>query len=117
LRIYIKLIYVDYPELQVVFISSSILEIYRGDSDLSRRAVSYLLPELSLREFTELELGTVLPAVSLDQVLKDHLSISYQILEQIKPIPIFQNYRKWRAYPFSKEGKVITLKSCEKPFC
>jgi hypothetical protein len=110
----LKLIYGDYPELQVVFISSSILEIYRGDSDLSRRAVCYLLPELSLREFIELELGTVLPAVSLDQVLKDHLSISHQILEQIKPTPIFQNYLKWRAYPFSKEGKVNYLEKLRK---
>jgi len=114
LRKYIKLIYVDYPELQVVFISLSILEIYRGDSDLSPRAASYLLPELSLREFIELELGTVRPVVSLDQVLKDHLLISYQILEQIKPTPIFQNYRKWRAYPFYKEGKVNYLEKLRK---
>jgi len=69
----LNLIYDENPELQVVFISSSILEIYRGDSDLSPRAVSYLLHELSLREFIELELGTVLPAVSRDQVLNDHL--------------------------------------------
>jgi len=101
----LNLIYDENPELQVVFISSSILEIYRGDSDLSRRAVSYLLHELSLREFIELELGTVLPAVLRDQVLNDHLSISHQILEQIKPTPIFQNYLKWRVYPFFMDGK------------
>lgn len=113
----LKLIYDDYPKLQVVFISSSILEIFRGDSDLSRRAVSYLLPELLLREFIKLELGTAMPAVSLDQDLKDHLSISHQILEQIKPIPIVQYYLKWRAYPFSKEGKVNYLEKLRKPFC
>ncbi len=101
----LKLIYDDFPGLQVVFTSSSILEIYKGDSDLSRRAVSYLLPELSLREFIELELEIMLPSVSLDQLLNDHLSLSHQILEKIKPIPTFQNYMKWGAYPFFKEGK------------
>jgi hypothetical protein len=62
----LKIIHDDHPELQVLFTSSSILEVYRGDSDLSRRAVSYLLPELSLRELNELKLGTVMPVVSPD---------------------------------------------------
>jgi predicted AAA+ superfamily ATPase len=109
----LKLIYDDFPGLQVVFTSSSILEIYKGDSDLSRRAVSYLLPELSLREFIELELEIILPSVSLDQVLNDHLSLSRLVLEKIKPIPSFQNYMKWGAYPFFKEGKENYLRSCE----
>ena len=47
----IKLIYDDFPELQVIFTSSSVLDIYKGESDLSRRAVNYHLKELSFREY------------------------------------------------------------------
>lgn len=34
----IKLIYDNFPELNVIFASSSMLEIYKSESDLSRRA-------------------------------------------------------------------------------
>jgi uncharacterized protein len=47
----IKLIYDNFPSLNVIFTSSSMLEIYKAESDLSRRAVSYNLKELSFREF------------------------------------------------------------------
>ena len=47
----IKLIYDNFPELKVIFTSSSMLEIYKSESDLSRRAVTYNLKELSFREF------------------------------------------------------------------
>jgi predicted AAA+ superfamily ATPase len=51
----IKLIYDQFPKLKTVFTSSSMLEIYKEESDLSRRAVSYFLKELSSREFTYFE--------------------------------------------------------------
>ncbi|WP_111668738.1 ATP-binding protein [Algoriphagus litoralis] len=103
----IKLIYDDFPELKVVFTSSSILEIYKGESDLSRRAVSYLLPELSFREFIELETGISFPAISIDLLLKDHVGICAQLMPIIQPVALFQKYAKWGVYPFFKEGKEI----------
>ena len=42
----LKLIYDQLPSIKVVFTSSSILEINKGESDLSRRAVKYMLKEL-----------------------------------------------------------------------
>jgi uncharacterized protein len=47
----IKYIYDRYKDLKVIFSGSSILEIYKGEADLSRRALSYQLYGLSLREF------------------------------------------------------------------
>src|SRR5690606_12186118 len=63
----IKLIYDNFPELNVVFTSSSMLEIYKSESDLSRRAVSYNLKELSFREFIALETQKVLPVYSFSE--------------------------------------------------
>ena len=51
----IKLIYDQFPRLKTVFTSSTMLEIYKEESDLSRRAVSYFLKELSFREFIYFE--------------------------------------------------------------
>lgn len=51
----IKNIYDSYPDMHIVFTGSSLLEIYKGDADLSRRAISYHLHGLSFREFIELE--------------------------------------------------------------
>jgi uncharacterized protein len=103
----LKLIYDDFPELKVVFTSSSILEIYKGESDLSRRAVSYLLPELSFREFIELETGVTFPVISFEEVLQEHVRLASQISSSIQPVALFQKYVKWGAYPFFKEDTEI----------
>ena len=101
----IKLIYDDFPELKVVFTSSSILDIYRGESDLSRRAVSYELKELSLREFIALEYNIYLKTYSLTDILYHSKDIIPEILSKIKPIAVFQEYIKYGAYPYFTEGK------------
>ncbi len=101
----IKLIYDNVPDLKVVFTSSSILEIYAGESDLSRRSVSYLLNELSLREFIALEKGITFAAYSLDDILKNHVEISSTINNKIKPIELFKKYTQYGAYPYFIEDK------------
>ncbi|MFN3998817.1 ATP-binding protein [Algoriphagus sp.] len=101
----LKLVYDNFPSLKAVFTSSSILEIYKGEADLSRRLVSYNLPELSLREFIQLEKGIQLPTVNFSDILKNHVSIASEILDQVPPIPEFLAYQKFGAYPFFKEGK------------
>lgn len=100
----IKLIYDKYPKLKTVITSSSILEIYKGESDLSRRLVSYNLNELSLREFVELNSSIKIPAFSLDEIIINHEEIALNILKKIKPVFEYGNYIKYGAYPFFIEG-------------
>ena len=47
----LKLVYDKFPDLQVCFTSSSIIELSRARGDLSRRAVMYDLYGLSFREY------------------------------------------------------------------
>ena len=101
----IKLIYDNHPELFVVFTSSSILEIYKGESDLSRRAVSYELKELSLREYIALETGIKLPVFSLTDIIENHVSISMELMKKIKPIKEFNDFLKIGSYPYFKEDE------------
>ena len=102
----IKNIYDDYPELKVVFTGSSILEIDKGEADLSRRAVIYELPVLSLREYITINYGIETAVYTLPDVLKNQYDIANQINKIIKPVKEFNNYNKNGAYPFFKEAEL-----------
>lgn len=101
----LKLIYDNFPELNVIFTSSSMLEIYKSESDLSRRAVTYYLKELSFREFISFETNTVYPTYSMATILEQHNAITTTLLEDIKPLPLFEKYLRIGAYPYYKENE------------
>jgi len=105
----IKNIYDSFPDLQVVFTGSSMLEIYKGNADLSRRAIHYTLHGLSFREFLLFEKGIEFPAVALEDLLHNHLPLASQVNEKVKPIPLFQQYLKQGYYPYYKEDDEIYL--------
>ncbi len=101
----LKNIYDDHPELSIVFTSSSALEIYGGENDLSRRAIVYTLNELSLREYIALVHKVLIPAFSLSDLITTHGEISEAINKIVKPIAMFNEYIRYGAYPFIIEGK------------
>lgn len=99
----LKNIYDDYPNLQVVFTGSSLLEILNSRADLSRRAVIYPMQGLSFREYLVLESGEKFEQLDLEDIVKNHLTIAHKINERIKPFRYFQNYLKHGYYPFYNE--------------
>lgn len=101
----LKNIYDDFPELKVVFSGSSMLELYKGQGDLSRRLSSYKLPPLSLREFIELEHKISFPVFKLEDILENHVEISNEIGSKIKPVAVFKDYLEYGALPFYKESR------------
>jgi len=105
----IKNIYDSFPNLQVVFTGSSMLEIYKGDADLSRRAIHYTLHGLSFREFLLFEKGIEFPTLMLEDLLDNHISLAAQVNEKVKPIPLFQQYLKYGYYPYYKEDTELYL--------
>ncbi|MDR1681873.1 MAG: AAA family ATPase, partial [Candidatus Symbiothrix sp.] len=100
----LKNIYDSYPELHVAFSGSSILNIYKGNADLSRRAVDYELFGLSFREFLAFEGIVNFPAVSFDDLLKKHQEIATEVTRGIKIIPLFRQYLQNGYFPYYKEG-------------
>ncbi len=96
----IKLIYDDFPELSVIFTSSSVLDIYKGESDLSRRAISYHLKEMSFREYLLFFKKITLPVFSLDAIIRGHTDISLNLTKQFKPLKYLKNYYQAGAYPY-----------------
>jgi len=96
----VKLIYDDFPDLQVFFTSSSILDIYKGESDLSRRAVHYVLKEMSYREFLLFHKNIHLPSYSLKEIIEKHQEIAVELTKKFKPYQYFEEYLKYGAFPF-----------------
>lgn len=101
----IKLIYDDFPTLRTIFTSSSILDIYKGESDLSRRAIAYELKALSFREYLLLFENKKLPTFSLEDILENHQEIALEMLKKIKPLAYFQDFLKIGAFPFYSGNK------------
>lgn len=95
----LKLIYDYHQNLHVVFTGSSILDIKKGSSDLSRRAVVYAMQGLSFREYLMLFHQIDVPHYSLDEIVNQHVDIP-QIPH---PLPLFKDYLKKGYYPFAKE--------------
>ena len=100
----LKLIYDNLRSLKVVFTSSSVLELYKGTHDLSRRLVLYHLPGLSLREYVLFKYNRKLPLLSLEDVIREHRDISLELVNGIKPIKLWKEYRENGYYPFFIES-------------
>ncbi|MCF8360681.1 MAG: AAA family ATPase [Prolixibacteraceae bacterium] len=92
------------PALKVIYSGSSILQLYSGLGDLSRRKASYFLKGLSLREY--LDMNGVYKSVffKLQDILKEHNEISGKIAASIKILPHFKTYLKTGYYPFFRDG-------------
>jgi uncharacterized protein len=101
----IKNIYDDYKDLKIVLTGSSILEIKKGNVDLSRRSIEYTLPTLSFREFLMFETGTEFPAYTFIDIIENHAEIEKEINQKIRPLFYYQKYVKTGAYPFYLEAK------------
>jgi predicted AAA+ superfamily ATPase len=92
----LKLIYDYHSELHVFFTGSSILDIYKGVSDLSRRVLTYEMQGLSYREYLSLFHQIELPVYSLQQILNQEVELPQGFL----PLQHFSDYLQRGYYPF-----------------
>lgn len=95
----LKLIYDYHKELNVVFTGSSVLDIKKGASDLSRRAVMHNMQGLSFREYLKLFHNISANTYSLADVLQHKVEIA----DLKHPLPLFADYLKRGYYPFALE--------------
>lgn len=95
----LKLIYDYHKELKVVFTGSSVLDIKKGASDLSRRAVIYNMQGLSFREYLQLFHNISAKTYSLEEIVQHKVEIT----DLKRPLPLFADYLKRGYYPFALE--------------
>jgi len=102
----IKNIYDYFPKLKIVSTGSSALDIYKGNADLSRRAIHYKMNGLSFREYIELKYKYQFPVFTLNDLLNKSIKGIPEIPEKIKPLKLFEEYLQFGYYPFFLEGEV-----------
>ena len=109
----LKMIYDNLPALQVVFTGSSVLDIYKGTADLSRRVLVYQMQGLSFREFLNMRFGTDILVYSLQQIV-DHEVVLPQQIEH--PLALFDEYIHHGYYPFFNDygyemrlGQIVSM--------
>ncbi|MCO5279258.1 MAG: AAA family ATPase [Saprospiraceae bacterium] len=94
----LKLIYDYNPNLKIVFTGSSVLDIKKGSSDLSRRSVVYSMQGLSFREYLNLFHGIEIPSYTFQEILNHRVDVSH-----LPPLlPLFKDYLKRGYYPLLK---------------
>ena len=95
----LKQVYDVHPDLHVVFTGSSVLDITKGEADLSRRALMYAMQGLSFREYLELFHGVKTKTYNLDEIMAHEIE-----LPVAHPLPLFRDYLSFGYYPFAKES-------------
>lgn len=96
----LKQIYDCHPNMKVGFTGSSVLDIYKGYADLSRRAPIFMMQGLSFREYLMLFHKIAPPVFSLNDILEHKAKLK----EVEHPLPLFYDYLKRGYYPFSIEN-------------
>lgn len=85
--------------MNVVFTGSSVLDIKKGASDLSRRAIIYNMQGLSFREYLQLFHNISAKTYSLDEILQHKIELP----DLQHPLLLFSDYLKKGYYPFALE--------------
>ena len=101
----LKQIYDVYSKLKVTFTGSSVLDITKGEADLSRRAVIEQMQGLSFREYLEFRHDIVMPVYDLDDIVSHRVVLPQEIEH---PLPYFRAYLADGYYPFAHEGRFVT---------
>ncbi len=101
----VKNIYDTYPDMQIFFTGSSMLDIQKSKADLSRRAIIFPMQGLSFRQFLALKYQINIPTYSLADILENANEIIQSTDADFKPYPYFREYLQQGYYPFFAEGE------------
>ncbi|MBQ7691659.1 MAG: ATP-binding protein [Muribaculaceae bacterium] len=99
----LKNIYDNYPDMSIVYTSSSLLIMDNAKVDLSRRQTSFTLYGLSFREYLSFENVIHIPAISIEELLQNHVRHGMEVVKQVKVASHFERYLTCGYYPFYRE--------------
>lgn len=100
----LKNIYDSYPDMSIVYTSSSLLMMDNARVDLSRRQTTYTLHGLSFREYLAFEGILHVPAIPLEDLLEHHVQHAMRIVKDVKVASHFESYLSHGYYPFYREA-------------
>ena len=91
-------------DLRIVYTGSSLLEIDNAKVDMSRRQTPYTLKGMSFREYLEYEGILKINAVTLEELLENHVPIAMDIVSKTKVLVAFDTYLHTGVYPFYRDA-------------
>ena len=95
----LKMMFDSLPDVRVYFTGSSVLDIEKGEADLSRRAPKYAMQGLSFREYLAIRHGIEAPLLSIDDIVAHREGVP----GVDHPLPLFKDYLKRGYYPFGSD--------------
>lgn len=96
----LKNIYDNYPEMSIIYTSSSLLIMDNAKVDLSRRQTVYTLYGMSFREFLAYEGALHIDAIPIEDLLHNHVRYAMEITKSLRIMPLFEAYLQHGYYPF-----------------
>ncbi len=101
----LKSIYDTFPGLTIFASGSSLLQIYKGSHDLTRRASVHRMQGMSFREYLELTHHLEFSSYEINEICSQHEKIADSILKKLRKenknvIPEFHQYLKTGYYPY-----------------
>lgn len=103
----LKSLHDGFPQLSIVFSSSSALDIFKGEADLSRRVSVYDLPGMSFREYLQFTGVAQIEKIKLKQLVLHHQELASSLTQQIQPLAYFADYLVSGYLPFAAEMDTI----------
>lgn len=100
----LKNIYDNYPDMSIVYTSSSLLVMDNAKVDLSRRQTIYTLYGMSFREYLVFENALNLDPIPFNELIRNHVPHAMTITGTIKVAPLFEVYLRHGYYPFYRES-------------
>ncbi|MCQ2375506.1 MAG: AAA family ATPase [Salinivirgaceae bacterium] len=97
----LKQIYDTHPDMKVAFTGSSVLDITKGESDLSRRSPIYRMQGLSFREYLAMFHHVNTQVLPIEQIISGE---PFSIDNMPHPISAFKNYLQRGYYPIAAES-------------
>ena len=96
----LKQIYDTHPDLKIAFTGSSVLDIIKGEADLSRRAPIYTMQGLSFRGFLKMFHNIDVPVYSIEEILQGKATIK----KINHPLPYYKEFIQRGYYPFGQDN-------------
>ena len=90
--------YDNYPDLQIIFTTSSILRV-KTNEHIQECVSTYYLNGLSFREFLNHETGCHFKSYTLKEIIDNHEEIVEKILSKVRPLAFFNDYLQFGYYP------------------
>ncbi len=100
----IRQAYISYPDLKIIFSTSSIVNI-QNNFNLKEIVKKYNLNGFSFREFLHVQTEIEFRAYSLEEILKYHNRIVDEILLKVRPLAYFSDYLKYGYFPVFTEHR------------